>query len=74
MYSTHLKPQNYKKAMLSTALHFYLRCGRNKGDMHCDVMMVVERVTVKRRMGNKGKEEREEVEKDISLSVSGTLI
>jgi hypothetical protein len=42
--------------------------------MHCDVMMVVEKVTVKRTMGNKGKEEREEVEKDISLSVSGTLI
>jgi hypothetical protein len=41
--------------------------------MHCDVMMVAERVTVKRRMGKKGKEEREEVEKDISLSVSGTL-
>ena len=37
--------------------------------MHCDVM-VVERVTVNRRMGKKG----EVVEKDISLSVSSTLI
>jgi hypothetical protein len=32
-----------------------LRSRRRKGDMHCDVMMVVERVTVKRRMGKKGK-------------------
>lgn len=36
--------------------------------MHCDLMMVVERVTVKRRMGKKGKGEGEEVEKDISVS------
>lgn len=39
--------------------------------MHCDVMVVVERVTVKRRMGKKGK--GEVVEKDISLSVSSIL-
>lgn len=42
--------------------------------MHCDVMMVVERVRVKRRMGKKGKQEGEEVKKDISLLVSSMLI
>lgn len=42
--------------------------------MHCDVMMVVERVTVKRRMGKKSKGEGKEVEKDISLSVASTVI
>jgi len=36
--------------------------------------MVVERVPVKRRMGKQGNGEGEEVEKDISLSVSCTLI
>jgi hypothetical protein len=48
-----------------------LRSWRRKGDVHCDVMMVVERVTVKKSMGKKG---RGEVEKDISLPVSSTLI
>ena len=33
------------------------------------MMMVVERVTVKRRMGKKSMGEGERVEKDISLSV-----
>jgi hypothetical protein len=32
-----------------------LRSWRRKGDVHCDVMMAVERVTVKKSMGKKGK-------------------
>jgi hypothetical protein len=50
-----------------------LRSRRRKGDMHCDVMMVVERVTVKRSMGKKGKG-RGELEKGIFLPVLSTLI